>query len=431
MDLHHSPQPSFATRPPVRPRAAARTLLAGVALAMLACGDSATEPDVPAGQDPGTLVVTVATTGVRLDPNGYTVAVNGGAATAVAINGSQTFSVPAGTASVVLGDVSVECASEVGTRSVGGRITAEATITSGATQTLSVGLVCHPKDLVYLRVDNDGPHELRVMSTDGTGSVPLVVAEWLWTPRWSPDGTRIAYVKDAGNANLQIFVIDADGTDDHVICCDAVTGLNWDESPSWSPDGLSIVMSRTRDDPADGGIWTMDADGGNQTQIYAGDAGIPDWGPDGRIVYARFTDPMAERPWDIYLMDADGGSQTLLAAEVSIGNPQPRWSPDGLQILFQSDFSGGATTVWSVSAGGGTPVQRSGEALEAYPSWSPDGSQIVFEYWASYPWPPTTHGLCIGEPEGTTCTRITTNTGSVFFDVNPDWRETPGLQAGQ
>lgn len=426
MYLHHpSPPPSSKSRPAARSRAATRTLLAGVALAMLACGDSATEPDVPVEQDPGTLVVTIATTGTPIDADGYTVAVNGGAATAIGVDGSQTFTVPAGTASVVLGDVSVECTSEAGTRGVGGRITAQATITSGATQTLAVDLVCQPQDIVYLRVQNDGPHELRVINSDGSGSVPLLTGSWLWFPRWSPDGTRIAYVKDVGAPDAQIFVVNADGTDDHVICCDAVTGLAFDEAPSWSPDGLSIVMARTRDDDADSGIWKMDADGGNQVQIYAGRAGVPDWGPDGRIVYARFTDPMADKPWDLYIMDADGSNQTLLVAEVSVGNPQPRWSPDGLEIIYQTDGPDVAPKIWSVSASGGTPAQRSGKALEAYPSWSPDGSQLVFEYWDSYPWPPTTHGLCIGAPDATTCTAVTTNSGDTYYDINPDWRERP------
>jgi TolB protein len=393
----------------------------------LVLGCSGSDPSSPDGNeqpDPTTLVVTIQTTGVEIDANGYTLKVNSGAATAVAVNTTQTFEVPAGTSTVVLGDVSVACSAAVGTRGVDGTITLSVTVAAGGSQTLALDLECEVKDIVYLRAHSDGErHELHRISIDGTGSVPLKTGSFFWTPRWSPDGTRIAYVADVGNANSEIFVMNADGTGDQLICCGTGSDLQWDQSPTWSPDGQSIAWASTRSDASQSGIWRMDPDGGNRTQLTDQDDVDPDWGPDGRIVFARFTDPQSGRPWDLYVMDGDGQNVTVLATAVSTGGPEPRWSPDGQTILFRSEVDpSGASSIWSVSASGGTPVQRTGESLESSPAWSPDGSQIVFEYWGDYPWPPSAHGLCVGDPSGTTCTRITTNSGQGFFDIDPDWR---------
>lgn len=84
----------------------------------------------------GNLVVSTSTTGAPLDPDGYTVTVDGGNGRAIPINGSVTYSsIPTGGHNVALGGVAPNCAVSGGTsRSV--------TVTAGQTATTSFAITC-------------------------------------------------------------------------------------------------------------------------------------------------------------------------------------------------------------------------------------------------------------------------------------------------
>ncbi len=93
--------------------------------------------------------------------------------------------------------------------------------------------------------NREGAFKLFVMNADGSGLRRLTsaagpVAEH--DPRWSPDGSRIAYALsgDAPLGNTEIYVANADGSQ--------VTRItrHWarDVDPAWSPDGRSIVFTR-------------------------------------------------------------------------------------------------------------------------------------------------------------------------------------------
>jgi len=76
-----------------------------------------------------------------------------------------------------------------------------------------------------------------VVNADGSGLRRLAPGG---QPVWSPDGRRIAYVTWNGEAGLRIEVMNADGSDKHVLARKA-------EKPSWSPDGSRIVFLSFRD----------------------------------------------------------------------------------------------------------------------------------------------------------------------------------------
>jgi len=74
---------------------------------------------------------------------------------------------------------------------------------------------------------------------------------------WSPDGAGIVLERDA-----TIWLIGADGTDEHLLASEADVGLT---SPTWSPDGQWIAF--VRDDGITDEIWAIRPDGSDMRQL--------------------------------------------------------------------------------------------------------------------------------------------------------------------
>ncbi len=106
-----------------------------------------------------------------------------------------------------------------------------------------------------------------VINSDGTGltesSLPL-------TGNWSPDGRRIAFVR-----NADIWVMKADGSEQMQLTTNPAT----DTSPVWSPDGQRIAFRSNRDGAFH--IYTMNTDGSAQARLITSTPGEfdIDWQP--------------------------------------------------------------------------------------------------------------------------------------------------------
>jgi Tol biopolymer transport system component len=177
-----------------------------------------------------------------------------------------------------------------------------------------------------------------LMNVDGSDLTPLVSGGTF--PTWSPDGKRIAFQGVPAPGRLrEIFVINVDGT--------GLTNLTNDPAddyrPDWSPDGRKIAFTSNRHGHDQ--IYVMNADGSEVTRLTFTEAArdlAPDWSPNGRgIVFQSNRDhpdlaDIDQPGFDIYVMNADGSEVTQLTKNLN-RDLDPAWSPNGRQIVFDSD----------------------------------------------------------------------------------------------
>lgn len=100
-------------------------------------------------------------------------------------------------------------------------------------------------------------------------------------PSWSPDGTKLTFRRMIGDMNSEVFVANADGSDQKNV----TNHMAFDGWPAWSPDGTQIAFSSNRN--ANYQIFLMKPDG-TDVHLLAnteGRATEPRWSPDSKTVY--------------------------------------------------------------------------------------------------------------------------------------------------
>ena len=205
---------------------------------------------------------------------------------------------------------------------------------------------------------------LYVMSADGSGLARLttdsVFAAYPYS--WSPDGSRLAFA--GGQYTGHIFVVTADGSALTRLTSDSVA----DGSPAWSPDGTKIAFVRA--DGSDSRIYVMNADGSAVIRLTNASASDydPHWSVEGsRLAFTRYWLSDTANS-GVHVMNADGFG----LHRISPGH-SPRWSPDGMRILFED------IGLWVADADG-LNVHRVADNYDTNEpaSWSADGTRIVW-----------------------------------------------------
>jgi dipeptidyl aminopeptidase/acylaminoacyl peptidase len=224
---------------------------------------------------------------------------------------------------------------------------------------------------------------------------------------WSPDGKMLAFTMagEDEKEGEQVWFMYADGGEPWQVTKhkSVVRGFEF------SPDGKTLLLVATkapdaaeeqREKEKDDAIiaerhlkmaqlWTWDIASGKEKQITSGDDTVSDprWSPDGKqILFATRPTPLLD----------DAGLQTVRLLDVASGQERKlvdtedpthtaRWSPDGKWIAYLSSHGDSGlgvnqTNLFVVSASGGEPRKLTGGfGLNAgEPVWSPDGETIYF-----------------------------------------------------
>ena len=211
--------------------------------------------------------------------------------------------------------------------------------------------------------------------------------------RWSPDGSKLAFVSDRGD---HAFVAVYDVATKTLRFLDP--SVDSDADPVWSPDGRRIAFLRN---PAGaeglpftpqraGQPWSIrvaEVASGAGRQVWIADSGpgsvfrevVADnqirWGAGNRIVF-----PWEKDGWThLYAVPVDGGRAALLTPggfEVE----HVRMSPDGATMVFSSNQDDiERRHIWKVSVSGGPPTALTrGTDLEWTPVMTGDGRGVAF-----------------------------------------------------
>jgi len=106
-------------------------------------------------------------------------------------------------------------------------------------------------------IDTDGSNQRQVTFQPEGPTVPTTLQD----PRWSPDGTMLAFDDKA-----RICLVNADGTNQRCLeNVDPAKGVN--SFPAWSPDGTLIAFSAYSFDEKTSGLYIMKPDGSELRRV--------------------------------------------------------------------------------------------------------------------------------------------------------------------
>ena len=181
-------------------------------------------------------------------------------------------------------------------------------------------------------------------------------------PTLSPDGSRVAFVSDAGGSD-QVYVKNL-----NVGKPEAITDLEGGvASPAWSPRDDRIVFHR----PGAGGIWTVGVRGDPAPRPLIDHGSNPRFSPDGELI-------VYEHEGEILLADRHGAGAVAVPGSRTRdwrwAQLAPDFSPDGSEIVFFRSENGPIGDYWILPAAGGDPRQLTRDNAEAgRPNWAADG----------------------------------------------------------
>ena len=254
----------------------------------------------------------------------------------------------------------------------------------------------------------------------------IAAAQAQWTPeeqmkvkvvssvQVSPDGKHVLFTvneavmaADKSEYVAQIWMANSDGSGSFQF----TFGEKSSTDPRWSPDGTRIAFASSRSGKDN--VWLIQADGGEAQQLSDVKSGVRtfEWAPDGKQIAFTMADPKTEQEekdekakndarvvdenvkmthlWVIPVAKDEQGKREprqLTKGPLSVGGGDGAWdwSPDGKAIVVShvptpkvDDWTHADISVVDVATGAVTPLVKTG-AAETDPLYSPDGQWISY-----------------------------------------------------
>jgi Tol biopolymer transport system component len=242
-----------------------------------------------------------------------------------------------------------------------------------------------------------------------------------WAPALSPDGARFVFASSRsthGSGVDQIWLADADGSNQRQLTVGPGVSQG---SPRWSPDGRRIAFD-SMDVDGRWHVWTIDAAGGSPRRLTSDPASEnhPAWSHDGSCIYFSYGPDGGKTIWRA---PAAGGSAEQVTRT---GGGRSEASPDGKTLYVQR--AAGSSALLAVSLDGGPErtvidcVPPSGFSVTAAGVYHLPCGQV-----SSAPlllWDPSTgRDRVVGTLEGPLAGNlaVSADEGTILFTKRVDW----------
>jgi serine/threonine protein kinase len=227
---------------------------------------------------------------------------------------------------------------------------------------------------------NDLGLDLFVMNSDRSGEAANLTRSLGddFEPKWSPDGTKIAFTSTRVNDLRQVFVMPVTCQPTPATCqpggqaVNLSAGFAVEYAPAWSPDGgtLAVIASINQ---APGRIYTRPTEAGEPTIFDLQDriigADYLTWSSDGRFL--AFSWLVKRGKQEIYIADLQNRVLDPIALTLSLGNKEPTFSPDGQWIAFTSTRDQDPEIYIMTTSGTGQQNLTNDPSRDLQPDWQP------------------------------------------------------------
>jgi dipeptidyl aminopeptidase/acylaminoacyl peptidase len=245
----------------------------------------------------------------------------------------------------------------------------------------------------------------------------LLAAVRVTDPQLSPDGKTVVFVRTTtdvatGRRNADLWVVPADGSAPPKLLAG---GEKTENTPRWSPDGKKIAFSSNRE--GDMQVFVADPDGGNVKQVTKVAGGVQPpmvFSPDSSLLAFVADVKIGEetpanvhvlkrllyRHWDewrenvrhhVFVVPSSGGEAKDLTPGDFDSPPGQQedaaivFTPDSKDLVFVSNRDGNDkeawstnNDVWSVPVTGGTPKKLTANpAADVQPVFTRDGKYMI------------------------------------------------------